>query len=204
MAVNVRPKVSLSHPRQLDKLSGRTRCWSPPPGLLAPKRLLAPLPSCPAVHIFDPGEIVMHGAETVLEQRVYEVSRLETRLGLANLQDQRPRTIIESSRSAERCRVETLQSQPTLALPADGERVSCIGRSVTAALRPHSSPRWCFPGGSRSPRPFLRISYGFGVPILRASYENASERPQTQANRPTPIPCVFGGFRPPSLAFAKP
>lgn len=49
----------------------------------------------------------------------------------------------------------------------------------------------------------LRISYGLGVPRLRISYGNASESPQTRAKRLTPIPRVFGGFRPYLLDFAK-
>ena len=49
----------------------------------------------------------------------------------------------------------------------------------------------------------LRISYGFGVPILRIPYGYAGESPQKQAKRPTPIPRVFGAFRPCLLDFAK-
>jgi hypothetical protein len=44
-----------------------------------------------------------------------------------------------------------------------------------------------------------RICNGFGV----ACNGNAGESPQTQAKQPTPIPRVFGSFRPPLLAFAK-
>jgi hypothetical protein len=47
---------------------------------------------------------------------------------------------------------------------------------------------------------FLRVRR----PILRTSYGNASESPQTQAKRPTPIPRVFEAFRPCLLTFAKP
>jgi len=54
-----------------------------------------------------------------------------------------------------------------------------------------------------SPYGVLRISYGFGVPILRIPYGYAGESPQKQAKRPTPIPRAFGSFRPPLLAFAK-
>lgn len=67
--------------------------------------------SFPAVHAFDAGKIVRRITKAVLKERVYEVSRRETSFGLANLQDQHPRTIIESGRSAERCCVETLHGR---------------------------------------------------------------------------------------------
>jgi hypothetical protein len=40
-------------------------------------------------------------------------------------------------------------------------------------------------------------------PLLPLRYQEAGESPQKQAKRPTPIPCAFGSFRPPLLAFAK-
>jgi hypothetical protein len=39
--------------------------------------------------------------------------------------------------------------------------------------------------------------------LQRVCNGHAGESPQKQAKRPTPIPRVFGGFRPPLLAFAK-
>jgi hypothetical protein len=40
-------------------------------------------------------------------------------------------------------------------------------------------------------------------PLLPLRYQEAGESLQKQAKQPTPIPRVFGGFRPPLLAFAK-
>ena len=59
------------------------------------------------MRVFDAAEVVIHVAKAILEQRAYVMLRLKTGLGLSNLQDQRPRTMIEPRGSTERCCVET-------------------------------------------------------------------------------------------------
>jgi hypothetical protein len=64
--------------------------------------------------------------------------------------------------------------------------------------RPPGTNRCC-----RLPNPPATDLLPIRRPLLPLRYQEAGESPQTQAKRPTPIPRVFGGFRPCLLDFAK-
>lgn len=69
---------------------------------------------------------------------------------------------------------------------------STVGSSVLTG--PAAWSRFACTGGVALASTGLRISYRFGVPILRMSYGYAGEDPRTLAKRPTPIPVFSGVF----------
>jgi hypothetical protein len=108
----------------------------------------------------------------------------------------RLRPQIDALKSAGRIRDVRRPGLDLVALTSTGRRTLRRARSAGQVSLPESPlPRLPDPPATD----LLPIRHS----LLPFRSQEAGESPQKQAKRPTPVPRVFGGFRPSLLAFAK-